>query len=63
MQSARGMEAGNAYMENCQTAHIKLCVDSWYHTATLCTVTEMDKPAYKQQQVEVDDLVGMTLVG
>jgi hypothetical protein len=24
------MEAGNTYLENCRTAHPKLCVDSWY---------------------------------
>jgi hypothetical protein len=30
MQSATRMEAGNAYLENCRTAHPKLCVDSWY---------------------------------
>jgi hypothetical protein len=30
MQSATRMEAGNTYLENCRTAHPKLCVDSWY---------------------------------
>jgi hypothetical protein len=31
MQSATRMEASNTYLENCHTAHAKLCVDSWYH--------------------------------